>query len=154
MVFELPFIAFHSELYNLLTMADEMNFGVYDSSLGIDEIVEPLKTLEEINFGVISDVTCTQTSAKTDSVMWTVNVRIDMFSTYKGRKRIAEMANTIGSVATQYADAFNINLGKKGYSVIKQDVGESLVGSATIAYGLQWQTGYIKLQYQLYQLNT
>ena len=154
MVFEIPFIPFQSEIYSLFTKADEMNFDVYDGAIGIEEIVEPLKTLEEINFGVIADVSCTQSSTKTDSVMWNVNVRIELFSTYSGRMRIAEMANTIGNVVTKYVEPFNVNLSQKGYSVIKADIGESFVGSTMFAYGIQWQNGYINLNYQLYHLNT
>ena len=154
MVFEIPFIPFQSEIYSLLTKADEMNFDVYDSAYPIEEIIEPLRNLDEINFGVIADVSCTQTSTKTDSVMWNVNVRIELFSTYNGRMRIAEMANTIGNVVTQYVEAFDSNLSAKGYSVIKAEIGEAAIGTTMFAYGLQWQNGYINLNYRLYQLNT
>lgn len=154
MIFKIPFIPLQSEIYKMLTNADEMNFDVYDSAYGIEEIVEPLKSLDEINFGVMADVSCTQSSAKTDSVMWNVNVRIDLFSTYNGRMRIAEMANTLGDVVTRYEETFATNLSLNGYDVTMSSIGETVIGSTVMAYGLQWQTGYINLNYRLYQLDT
>lgn len=154
MIFATPFIPFQTELLKMLTNADEMSFSVYDSCMSVSEILESLKTLEDIHYGVIADVSCTPASAKADSIMWRVNVRIEVFSTYSGRKQVAEMINAIGSVATQYAEIFNINLQPKGYSVIRQEVGESVVGTALAANGLTWQNGYINLVYHLYQLDS
>lgn len=154
MIFKAPLIAFQSELYAMLSNADEMTFSVYDSSMTISEILNSLKNQEIVNYGVIADVSCSPTSAKADSVMWRVNVRIELFSTYRGRKQVADMINAIGSVATQYADVFDANLAAKGYRLIKMEAGESVIGGAVEANGIVWQNGYINLNYQLYQLDT
>ena len=81
MIFKAPLIAFQSELYAMLNNADEMTFSVYDSSMTIGEILNSLKNQEVVNYGVIADVSCSPSSAKADSVMWRVNVRIELFST-------------------------------------------------------------------------
>lgn len=154
MVFYAPLIPFQSELYKLLAKADEMNFSVYDSALTVAEILGSLKNQEVVNYGVIADISCTPSSAKADSVMWRVNVRVELFSTYRGRKQIADMINLIGSVITSYRDAFEANLAFKGYSVVDQKIGESVIGNAIEANGIIWQNGYINLNYQLYQLDT
>ena len=154
MIFNAPLIAFQSELYSMLSNADEMNFEVYDSALTVDEILASLKEQEIVNYGVLADVACTPSSAKADSVMWRVNVRIELFSTYRGRKQIADMINLIGSVATQYQKEFDANLAAKGYRLIRMEAGESVIGGAIEANGIIWQNGYINLNYQLYQLNT
>ena len=154
MIFNAPLIAFQSELYNMFSNADEINFAVYDSALTIDEILSSLKNQDIVNYGVIADISCTPSSAKADSVMWRVNVRIELFSTYRGRKQIADMINLIGGVATQYQKEFDANLATKGYRLIKMEAGESVIGGAIAANGIAWQNGYINLNYQLYQLNT
>ena len=154
MIFNAPLIAFQSELYSMLSNADEMNFEVYDSALTVDEILASLKEQEIVNYGVLADVACTPSSAKADSVMWRVNVRIELFSTYRGRKQIADMINLIGSVATQYQKEFDANLAAKGYRLIRMEAGESVIGGAIEANGIIWQNGYINSNYQLYQLNT
>ena len=154
MIFNAPLIAFQSELYSMLSNADEMTFDVYDSALTVDEILASLKEQETVNYGVLADVACTPSSAKADSVMWRVNVRIELFSTYRGRKQIADMINLIGSVATQYQKEFDANLAAKGYRLIRMEAGESVIGGAIEANGIIWQNGYINLNYQLYQLNT
>lgn len=154
MIFNAPLIAFQSELYSMLGNADEMTFDVYDSALTVNEILDSLKEQEIVNYGVLADVACTPSSAKADSVMWRVNVRIELFSTYRGRKQIADMINLIGSVATQYQEEFDANLAAKGYRLIRMEAGESVIGGAIEANGIIWQNGYINLNYQLYQLNT
>ena len=154
MIFNAPLIAFQSELYSMLSNADEMTFDVYDSALTVNEILDSLKEQEIVNYGVLADVACTPSSAKADSVMWRVNVRIELFSTYRGRKQIADMINLIGSVATQYQEEFDANLAAKGYRLIRMEAGESVIGGAIEANGIIWQNGYINLNYQLYQLNT
>lgn len=154
MIFNAPLIAFQSELYSMFSNADEMTFAVYDSALTVNEILDSLKEQEIINYGVLADVACTPSSAKADSIMWRVNVRIELFSTYRGRKQIADMINLIGSVATQYQKEFDANLAAKGYRLIRMEAGESVIGGAIEANGIIWQNGYINLNYQLYQLNT
>lgn len=154
MIFTTPFIPFQSELISLLTKADEMTFEVYDSGLSIDEILGPLQSLSNVHYGVIADISCTPDSAKADSIMWRVNVRVELFSSYKGRKQVAEMINLIGSTVTKYAEAFDQNLSVKGYSVIRQEIGESVIGAAVFMNGLTWQNGYINLNYYLYQLDS
>lgn len=154
MIFSTPFIAFQTELISMFTQADEMNFSIFDACMTVDEIMDALKNMSDIHYGVISDVSCKPSSAKADSIMWRVNVRIELFSTYSGRKQVAEMVNTIGSVATQYQNVFDARLRASGYSVIRQEVGESVIGSAIVANGITWQNGYINLIYHLYQLDS
>lgn len=154
MIFSTPFIAFQTELISMFTQADEMNFSIFDACMTVDEIMDALKNMSDIHYGVISDVSCKPSSAKADSIMWRVNVRIELFSTYSGRKQVAEMVNTIGSVATQYQNVFDTRLRAGGYSVIRQEVGESVIGSAIVANGITWQNGYINLVYHLYQLDS
>lgn len=154
MIFNTPFIAFQSELLNMLMNADEIDFSIYDSCLSIDEILADLKILDNVHYGIVADVSCTPSSAKVDTIMWLVNVRIEVFSTYKGRLQVAEMINTIGNVATKYVDVFSRNLNDKRYSVIRQEIGESTIGPALTANGLTWQNGYINLKYYLSQLDS
>lgn len=152
MVFKPPFYEFQSEIYSLFTKADEMNFSIYDSGLSIQEILNDLKNMSSVKYGIIADVTGSQASAKVDSIIWQMSVRIELFSNYKGRKPIAEMINTITAVATQYIDAFSANLISKGYQVVRMSVGESAIGSAIGDGSLVWQNGYITLNYFLAQL--
>lgn len=154
MIFTTPFIPFQSELIKMFTSADEMTFGVYDSALTVEEIMNDLQTLSTVQYGVIADISCTPTSAKADSIRWRVGVRIELFSNYKGRKQIAEMINTIAMVASKYRLVFDANMQGKGYAVVRASIEESTIGSAVIANSLIWQNGYINLNYELYQLDT
>lgn len=154
MIFSTPFIPFQTELISMFTKADEMNFSVFDACMTVDEIIDSLKNMDNIHYGVISDVSCTPSSAKTDSIMWRCNVRIELFSTYTGRKQVAEMVNTIGNVATKYQKVFGTRLQAGGYSLVRLEIGESVIGSAIFANGITWQNGYINLVYHLYQLDS
>ena len=153
MNFKTPFIEFQSELYSLLTKADEMEgLKIFDSSSAIDDILESFDdNFKDIKYVVISDITCTPTSAKTDTIIWHITARLELFSTYHGRMEIAKMTNTIGSVATNYLEAFNSNLNEHGYSVVRMNVGDCVTGSAFYNLGYRWQNGYINLEYYLYQ---
>lgn len=152
MKFSAPFYEFQEELYALLTKADEMDFQVFDSAMTVNEISEQLKNLSEVKFGVIADVSAAPTSSKVDAIIWAMSVRIELFSNYRGRKKIAEMINKIGSVATEYLEAFDSNMMPKGFSVVRMSIGESTIGSATGNGSLIWQNGYINLTYYLSQL--
>ena len=63
-----------------------MNFSIYDSGLSIQEILNDLKNMSSVKYGIITDVTGSQASAKVDSIIWQMSVRIELFSNYKGRK--------------------------------------------------------------------
>ena len=81
-------------------------------------------------------------------------MRLELFSTYKGRKQVADMINTIGNAVTKYAEVFDRNLQGKGYGVIRQQIGESVIGAAIFMNGLTWQNGYINITYYLSQLDS
>ena len=152
LVFAPPYTELQSEFYKLMTNADEMDFDVYDSGLSIQEILGSLKNMSSINYGVIADITGNQTAAKTDAIIWQMNIRLELFSNYKGRKKIADMINTVAKVVTQYQDAFNANLCQKGYFVVRTQIGESAIGSAIGDGNLTWQNGYLTITYFLSQL--
>lgn len=153
MVFSTPFIAYQSELYALLTNADEMaDLKFFDSCTSIDEILESLDQQKNIQFGVIADISCNQTHTKTDLPFWNVSVRLELFSNYSGRMQVAEMINLIGSVATKYEKAFRINLSQKGYYMHKMNIGESVIGNAIADGSIKWQNGYITLNALLEQI--
>lgn len=153
MNFKTPFIEFQSELYSLLTKADEMEgMEVFDSSSAIEDVLETFgDDYQSIKYAVISDITCTPSSAKADTIIWHITARIELFSTYHGRMEIAKMTNQIGSVATRYIDAFNANLYEKGYSVVRMNVGDCVTGSAFYNLGYKWQNGYMNLEYYVVQ---
>lgn len=153
MIFSTPFIAYQSELYALLTTADEMeDFKFFDSCTSIDEILERLDQQKNVQFGVIADISCNQTHTKTDLPFWNITVRLELFSNYSGRMQIAEMINLIGSVATKYEEKFRINLSCKGYYMHKMNVGESVIGAAIANGPIKWQNGYITLNALLEQI--
>ncbi|MCQ2363180.1 MAG: hypothetical protein MJ041_02495 [Acidaminococcaceae bacterium] len=153
MVFKIPLIPFQSELYKLLSdVEDGVKFPVFDSGLSLDEILPQLKEMSEIEFATVADVSCSQSSAKVDAVRWSVSVRIELFSTYKGRKRVAEMMDTIGTVTTKFQRAFGANMAAKGYDLVEMSIGESTIGTPVTAGGVTWQNGFISLNYLLAQI--
>lgn len=152
MVFAPPYTELQTEFYKLMTNADEMDFEVYDSGMSIQEIMGSLKLMNTINYGIIADITGTQTAAKTDTIIWQMNIRLELFSNYKGRKQIADMINTVAKVVTTYQNEFNANLCQKGYFVVRNQIGESAIGSAIGDGNLTWQNGYITITYFLSQL--
>lgn len=153
MVFKIPLIPFQSELYKLLSdVEDGVKFPVFDSGLSLDEILPQLKEMSEIEFATVADVSCRQSSAKVDAVRWSVSVRIELFSTYKGRKRVAEMMDTIGTVTTKFQRAFGANMAAKGYDLVEMSIGESTIGTPVTAGGVTWQNGFISLNYLLAQI--
>lgn len=153
MVFSTPFIAYQSELYALLTNADEMaDLKFFDSESSIDEILESLDQQEIVQFGVISDISCIQNHTKTDAPFWNVTTRLELFSNYKGRLRVAEMINLIGVVATKYEEVFKHNLIGKGYYMQRMNIGESVIGSAISDGHTVWQNGYITINALLEQI--
>lgn len=152
MVFAPPYTELQTEFYKLMTNADEMDFEVYDSGMSIQEIMGSLKLMNTINYGIIADITGTQTAAKTDAIIWQMNIRLELFSNYKGRKQIADMINTVAKVVTTYQNEFNANLCQKGYFVVRNQIGESAIGSAIGDGNLTWQNGYITITYFLSQL--
>ena len=153
MDFKTPFIEFQSELYSLLTKADEMEgLEVFDSSSAIEDILDTFnEDFESIKYAVISDITCTPTSAKTDTIIWHITARLELFSTYRGRMDIAKMTNLIGSVATKYQTEFNANLYDKGYNIVRMNIGDCVTGSAFYNLGYKWQNGYMNLEYYICQ---
>ncbi len=153
MVFKIPLIPFQTELYKLFSDRDDgVGFPIFDSGLSLDEILPQLKEMTEVEFATIADVSCSQSSAKVDTIRWSVSVRIELFSTYKGRKRVAEMMNAIGTTATKFQGAFGSNLSAKGYDLVEMSVGESIIGTPVTAGGLTWQNGFITMNYLLAQI--
>lgn len=153
MVFDPPIIPFLTELNTLFLKADEMSYEIYDSGISIQEIAGKLKNMDTVNFGVITDVSCVPESAKYDTILWRMQVRVELFSTYKGRKQIADMIRDVGTVATKYLDAFSKNLHHTGYKVVRMNITDTAIGSSNYDGALTWQNGYITLQYYLSQLD-
>lgn len=135
-----------------MTNADEMDFEIFDSGLSLEEINKSLKQCDKVMYGILTDVSGTPTSAKTDAIIWKMSVRIELITNYKGRKPIAEMIAKIGEVATAYLDIFDINMSGRGYSVVRMELGQSVIGSAIADGAITWQNGYITLNYYLSQL--
>lgn len=152
MKFTTPFYVFQAELYKLLTNADEMDISIYDSALSLEEINGLLKQQQSVKYGIITDISGTPTSAKVDAIIWKMTVRIELFANYKGRKPVADMITKIGEVATSYLEPFDINLSNRGYSVVRMEIGQSIIGSAITDGAIVWQNGYITLNYYLSQL--
>ena len=152
MKFSTPFYVFQSEFFKLMTNADEMDFSIYDSALSLEEINKSLKQCDKVMYGILTDVSGTPTSAKTDTIVWKMTVRIELITNYKGRKPIAEMITKIGEVATAYLDIFDANLSGRGYSVVRMELGQSVIGSAITDGAIVWQNGCITLNYYLSQL--
>lgn len=148
-----PLIPFQSELYKLLSDPDEVDFVVYDSSITADDIYSKYRNMDAVKFGIIADITCNQTHAKTDAIIWQMTTRIELFSNYRGRLRIAEMIQAIGNAVTRTEQAFSANLVEQGYAVVRVDVGEATIGSAYYDGALTWQNGYITINYWLSQLD-
>ena len=148
-----PLIPFQSELYKLLSDPDEVDFVVYDSSITAEDIYLKYRDMDSVKFGVIADLSCSQTHAKADAIIWQMTTRIELFSNYRGRLRIAEMIQAIGNAVTRTEQAFSSNLAEKGYAVVRLDVGEAVIGSALYDGALTWQNGYITLHYWLSQLD-
>lgn len=151
MEFKTPLIPFQKEFYRLMTTAGTISFSIYDSSVNIEELQNSLKNLDEVNFGVISDLSCVPTSAKVDTVIWKVTVRVELFSSYRGRMKVAEMINKIGCATTDNEELFSVGLQTSGYSVTRMEIGESVIGSAVQSGALTWQNGYITVSYWIYQ---
>ena len=151
MVFNTPLIPFQQELYSMLGDREEMSFALFDSGLSLEEILPQLKGMEEINFGTIADISCNQTSAKVDAIIWKVSARIELFSTYKGRKKVAKMINEIGNIVTTKENVFNTRIKSKGFDLVRLEIGESVIGTALTEGGLTWQNGSITLNYWLCQ---
>ena len=152
MKFSTPFYVFQSEFFKLMTNADEMDFEIFDSGLSLKEINKLLKQQQTVRYGILTDISGTPTSAKVDAIVWKMTVRIELLTNYKGRKPIAEMITKIGEVATAYLDIFDANLSGRGYSVVRMEIGQSVIGSAITDGAITWQNGYITLNYYLSQL--
>lgn len=148
-----PIIPFQSELYKLLSDPDEVDFTVYDSSITADDIYSKYRNMDSIQFGIIADLSCAQTHAKADAIIWQMTTRIELFSNYRGRLKIAEMIQSIGNAVTRTEQAFSANLSEKGYAVVRLDIGEATIGSSYYDGALTWQNGYIILTYWLSQID-
>lgn len=147
-----PIIVFQEELYKLLSDKDELSFPTYDSGVPADDILAQFENLNDIKFAVISDVSCNQTHSKTDAIIWHIGVRLEFISTYRGRKKIAEMIQEVGNAVTRTEHAFGNNLFENGYALVRINIGEAVMGSSSHDGGIAWQNGYLIIDYWLSQI--
>lgn len=152
MEYKTPLIEFQSELYKMLSDKDELDFPVYDAGIAAEDILVSFKDLEHTKFGVIADLFCIQDHAKADAIIWKLNVRIEMISTYRGRMKIADMIHNLGSCITRNEDTLDHNLQQYGYSLVKVNIGDANIGTATHDGGLTWQNGFLNLTFWLSQI--
>lgn len=146
-----PLIPFLSEFYTMLTNADEVDFGIYDSGTDIKEILGQLRNIETVQFGIIGNVTCQPIESKTEN-SHRVSVTVELFSTYRGRLKIGEMINTLSQVVTKYEEVFRQNFYSTGFSLVNIDVVETSLGNSYNDSGIVWQNGSIRINYYISQL--
>lgn len=152
MMYKAPFKAMSKAIYSALKADGQLEW--FDSSVPIFEIEEYFVNKSEFEYGIFGASTADCESNKDDDVLiWQGSLDIEIYSNYKGRKRIAEQlehllnylsdAGYTAMAESLEADGFNLSILTVGALTVNMPIfGETGIwqsGATTITFTLEQQ---------------
>lgn len=150
MIYKPPFFAMTKALNSALA---EGNLEWFDSSVPIEEIEGYFKDRAEFEYGIYgtSQVDCQDNK---DSVIWDGSLDLEIYSNYKGRKRIAiRLEELLNFLSNDGVDAIGTALLEDGYKLISLTVGAMAINLPMFGEAGVWQSGHTTLTFRLQQID-
>lgn len=94
MIYKTPFYAATKALYGALSADESIGIDWFDSAVPIDEIEDYFKNQSEFAYGIFGAAEADCTPIK-DHAIWTMSINIDVYSNYKGKKRITQILEAL-----------------------------------------------------------
>lgn len=141
MSYKVPFFAVQSALYSALSGSD-IGINWFDAGVSTEEIADFYKDQGEYAYGIIG-ASDADANANKDAVVWTMNLDLEVYSNYKGRKAVT---NTLESLLNFFADSgtwdeMNTNLEPDGFMLVSVTVSRLRVNLPVYGDTGVWQSG-------------
>lgn len=144
MIYRSPLTELQRALYKTLS-SHVVGYQVYDSATPIEELVEQYKGLEAIGLAIINDLSIRPTPYKSDALLWDADLRIDLFSNYRGKLKINEMIDDMMTILT------SCPLELDSFTVMNVDISNANVGAGLRQGPITWQQGYVEVSFKISQ---
>lgn len=139
MINNVPILELQKSIYDLFSRAITGYEIVDDSSPLLDGQIPGGK------FGIIGAITAMPTTTKIDTVIWNATVSIELYSNYRGKKEINEMANDVSYVLT--AGKFLMN----NFNELSCTIEDVECRAEDWEDGTLWQHGTVRAVFKLEQ---
>lgn len=151
--YRVPFTAATQALRETLEACDELDLLWFDADTQPEEINVMFKTQEEFAYGIFAGSDADTREVKS-GVLWDFWLDLEIYSNYKGRKRVAQKLEALINYLSS-DEGFGLlcgKLSKKGFSVLSVSTGKLHI-SLPIHDNLgMWQNGSVPLVLHLEQV--
>ncbi len=154
MIYTTPFYAVTKALYTVLS-SESSTVGLewFDSSVPIEEIDDYFKNQSEFAYGIFgtSEADC---EANKDLAVWNMNLTVEIYSNYKGRKVISQKLEALlNYLCTQTTlDAMQTVLAAEDFHMVKCTVGALRINLPMYSDNGVWQSGSTTLSFTISQI--
>lgn len=150
MKYKAPFYATTKALYAALNHVTGIE--LFDAAVPIDEIEDYFKNRSECMYGIMGAANSDMASNK-DMVLWDSSVEIELYSNYKGRKKISQALEQILNYVSSQAgwDALQGALAKEGFSLVSVTVGAMRINLPVYSDKGIWQSGSTTISLKIVQ---
>lgn len=150
MIYTSPFVATSKALYAALNSS--LGIEWFDSAVPMAEITDHFKNQERFEYGVFgeSDADCADNK---DTAVWTSTMNLEIYSNYRGRKRIAETLEKLLNYLSsdegwkKLAASFVAN----GFTLVSIKVGRLHINLPIYSDIGIWQSGETQIEFILNQ---
>lgn len=149
MIYKLPFTAISRALMKALT--EEGNIEWFDCAVPIEEIEQYFQNRSEFEYGIIGAASITSDPNK-DTVIWKGSVGLEIYSNYKGRKKIAaRLEELLNHLSQNGFIILSEQFRACGYNLIRLSIGDMSINTPIYGNFAVWQSGVTDITFVLEQ---
>lgn len=151
MNYKAPFYAVNLSLYKALSGKKDMEW--FDASVPVFEIEDYFRHQAEFDYGIIGAAKA-DCRPNDDVVLWAVSTDMEVYSNYKGRKRIAEKLETLLNFLSSQEgwDTLQDILHANGFHLWRVTVNNMRINLPVYSEKGIWQSGAASVVLEIAQL--
>lgn len=150
MKYKAPFYATAKALYAALNHVTGVE--IFDAAVPIDEIEDYFKNQSEFIYGIMGAANSDMVDNK-DLVIWESSLEIELYSNYKGRKKISQtLEQILNFLSSQKGwDSLQEALKKEGFFLVSVTVGAMRINLPIYSDRGIWQSGSTTISLKIVQ---
>lgn len=149
MIYKLPFTSMTRALYKTLSAKGELEW--FDCSVPVMAIEQHFQNRNKFEYGIMGASNITSDANK-DSVIWRGTIGLEVYSNYRGRKKIAErLEQLLNYLAKDGFILLQQNLRNDGYRLVSISFGDFSINMPIFGENGIWQSGVTNLTFILEQ---
>ena len=139
-------------LYKTLKAGEACGLTWYEGDTDIDEIDANFRDQAAFGYGILGAVDADQNDKV--NTIWDYSIQLEIFSSYPGRKIVAEKLNELMNFMCQGTTWSSLEklLAPEGFTIISMNIGPHRLNPAIRGDNGTWQSGSVNLVMKLNQI--